>query len=198
MISYLAYSPELVFGATIILLALLMGGVMWIGFWFRSRKRTLSPYTGLPLRPAIDLTFYSLLKVQEFMGTFTSYDNRMFKIRRAAFCRETGRIFPDAITWFGEIAIDWNFLQKRCKGKWISWGSLNESQQKAIRDRHETLDGFQTEISCPRSSPRYVDDSYVYHKPGPLYVDFDTGMLLGWKIVPGTELEVLIVQKPIR
>ena len=33
-------------------------------------------------------------------------------------------------------------------------------------------------------------------RPGPLYVDIETKVLLGWKVVPGTDLEVLIVQKP--
>jgi hypothetical protein len=29
-----------------------------------------------------------------------------------------------------------------------------------------------------------------------LYVDVETQILIGWKEVPGTEVEVLIVQKP--
>lgn len=188
----------LMFAGTILVLVLLMLAIMWAGFWMRSRKRTLSPYTGLPLRSVMEISFSSLLKIQEYLSHFTDYDNKMFKVKRAAFCRETGRIFPLAITWFGEINIDWNFLQKRCSGNWISWGSLNKLQRDAIKDKHRSLEGFQTEFSCPNPSPRNIDDKYVYYKPGPLYVDLETGILLGWKVVPGTELEVMIVQKPTK
>lgn len=181
---------------TIIIIFLMMVGFLWIGWWMQDRQRTLSPYTGLPLRRATELSYDNREKIQKFLVEFGQYDNRMFNLRYASFCRETGRVFPDSITWFGEIKVNWTFLQKRYSGDWLSWGSLNRDQQDDIREAHESLEGFQTEFSCPVSSPRYIEDIYSYSKPGPLYVDLSTKTLLGWKCVPYTQLEVLVVQKP--
>lgn len=124
------------------------------------------------------------------------YDNRIFDVKKAAICRETGRIFPECITWYDTIKVDWTFIQKRYPGTYVSWGCLTEAQQEAIRDVHETLDGFQTRFSSQTPSPRLVEAKYAFEKPGPLYVDVTTGVLVGWQCVPDTELEVLIVQKP--
>lgn len=124
------------------------------------------------------------------------YDNGLFDLSRAAICRTTGRIFPDSVTWHGSIRVDWNFLQKRYPGEYVSWGSLTQEQKTIIKEKHLSLEGFQTEFSSPKSSPRLIEPQYAYASPGPLYVDIRTGILLGWKCVPDTELEVLIVQKP--
>ena len=90
------------------------------------------------------------------------------------------------------------FCKSGILGNYVSWGSLTKESQDAIRDAHASLDGFQTSESSPTPSPRAIEPEYVYTKPGPLYVDLETKVLLGWKVVPGTELEVLIVQKPIK
>jgi hypothetical protein len=135
-------------------------------------------------------------KVLRYLYRYKQYDNRLFDLSKASFCRETGRIFQDSITWYDTISVDWGFLQKRYPGNYVSWGSLTLEQQSDIRDRHDALDGFQTERSSRRSSPRDVEPEFAFTKPGPLYVDVNTGILLGWKEVPGTDLEVLIVQKP--
>lgn len=180
----------------IVLVILTMIAYFWIGWLISNRRRIYSPFTGLPLRRATEISYANLQKVHNFMTEQRSYDNKMFNVRKAAFCRETGRIFPNAMSIFGEISVDWDFLRKRYPGNWISWGSLNKDQQEAIRLMHDPLDGFQTEFSCPEIFPRSIEDKYIYIKPGPLYVDFDSKILLGWKSVPGTILEVLVVQKP--
>jgi len=131
-----------------------------------------------------------------FLYNMNDYHNRMFDVTRAGFCRETGRLFPDALNWYGVIKVDWSFLNKRFPGRFVSWGSLTEDQKLKISDRHRSLEGFQTKYSSSTPSPRKLEPLYAYAKPGPLYVDVDTGVLLGWKCVPDTELEVLIVQKP--
>lgn len=168
----------------------------WLSWWYSRESLGLSPYTGLPLRRATDLSYSYAEKVYIYLKRYHQYDNRPFDFRRAAFCRETGRIFQDCINVFDAIRIDWSFLQKRFPGDYVSWGSLNSDQQNAIRNAHVTLNGFQTEISCPEPSPRAFDPAYIYVKPGPLYVDLQTMVLVGWKEVPDTNLEVLIVQKP--
>lgn len=161
------------------------------------REASLSPYTGLPLRRASGISYAAKEKVYRFLHEMHQYENRLFDLKNAALCRETGRIFPNCVTWYDAIKVDWTFLQKRFPGQFVSWGSLNDDQQTAIRSVHENLTGFQTMFSCEHSSPRQVEEQYVYEKPGPLYVDVKTGTLVGWKSVPGTELEVLIVQKPV-
>lgn len=184
----------LAFGILFTFLLLIVA--FWFVWWFTERSQGLSPYTGLTLRPANQLSYYAKERVLRFLHDFHQYDNRTFSLSRAAFCRETGRIFPNCITWFDTIRLDWSFLQKRYPGSYVSWGSLNQSQQEMIRRAHHTLEGFQTAISCPDPAPRAIDPAYIYTKPGPLYVDIDTKVLVGWKIVPETSLEVLIVQQP--
>lgn len=173
-----------------------MLGIIWLALWMLKPKYYPSPYTGTPLRYAIDLPTNSLIKIHRFLETFSGYDNRVFKLRKAAFCRDTGRIFPDAIDWFGKIRVNWTFLQRRYPGYYVSWGSLSKDQKDEIKAVHESLEHFQTEYSCPFPSPSKIDSAYAYTKPGPLYVDLQTKVLLGWLCVPDTDFEVLIVQKP--
>ncbi len=183
----------------IIILALVfLIAMLWVGWWMSDRSRGISPYTGLPLRRATDLSYYSAEHIMGFLYDLHQYDNRPFRLRRAAFCRETGRIFQDCVNWMDMVKVDWNFLQKRYPGHYVSWGSLTKDQKDYICEAHHSLEGFQTEFSSPTSSPRAIEPEYAYAKPGPLYVDFQQKVLLGWKEVPETNLEVLIVQKPIK
>ncbi|MBA3721782.1 MAG: hypothetical protein H0W88_05215 [Parachlamydiaceae bacterium] len=170
--------------------------LFWYSYWFTHRTHSLSPYTGLPLRRATELSYYASERVWIYLKDLHQYDNRPFQFNRAAYCRETGRIFINCVTLFDTIRVDWNFLQKRYPGSYISWGSLNSYQQEAIRDAHESLAGYQTEISSPEPAPRAIGSDFTVVKPGPLYVDLDSKILLGWKQVPDTNLEVLIVQFP--
>lgn len=186
------------FALAILLCLVLLFCLFWYGFWSSRHNRSLCPYTGLPLRRATDIAYYSAEKTLRYLYDYHQYDNQIFKLSRAAFCRDTGRIFQDCVTWYDAIIVDWNFLQKRFPGNFVSYGSLNHSQMEAIRNAHTTLEGFQTELSSPTPAPRGIEPEYAYTKPGPLYVDMETKILLGWKIVPGTELEVLIVQKPTK
>jgi hypothetical protein len=165
-------------------------------WWMRRREVSLSPYSGMPLRRATSLSYYSVEQVLKYVYHMHQYDNRVFDVRKAALCRETGRIFPDAVTWYNVLKVDWSFIQKRYPGTYVSWGSLTDAQQNAIRSIHESLEGFQTTGSSSIPSPRLVEARYAFEKPGPLYVDMDKGILVGWQCVPDTELEVLIVQKP--
>lgn len=155
-----------------------------------------SPYTGQPLRFASEIHWLTAEKVLRFLYDMNDYYNPMFDLTNAALCRETGRLFPDAVTWYGSIKVDWKFLQKRFPGHFISWGSLTEEQKLRLKDKHYSLQGFQTDYSSSKPSPFKVETVYAMAKPGPLYVDINTGVLIGWQIVPGTDLEVLIVKRP--
>lgn len=172
--------------------------LFWIGWKLTQRTQALSPYTGLPLRRLNEVSYYSAEKILRYLFELKQYDNRIIKLKKAAFCRETGRIFQDCVTIFDTIKLDWTFLHKRYPGNWISWGSLNDEQKKAIKDVHDSLEKFQIYESSTNPIPRMIEPEYIYTRPGPLYVDLETKILLGWQIVPGTEFELLIVQKPNR
>lgn len=188
----------ILFAALILLSFAFLILLFWIGWRLTQRNQAVSPYTGIPLRRTTEISYYSAERILRYLYDLRQYDNRIFKLDRAAFCRDTGRIFQDSITWFDTIKIDWTFLQKRYPGQWISWGSLSKEQQDAIREVHGSLDRFQTEESSPLPAPRAIEPEYAYTKPGPLYVDLEAKILLGWQVVPGTDFEVLIVQKPIK
>lgn len=176
----------------------LMGVVLLLGYLGVNQriKYPLSPYTGLPVRRLLDASFYSLVRVYDYTHQLKGYDNQPFNFRRSLFCRETGRIFPNSIDWLGRASLDWDFLQKKRAGSWVSWGALPPDTQRKIRDKHESLELFETEFSCPKTLPKEITPEYVYHEKGPLYVDLDTHVLMGWQKVPYTEFEVLVVQHP--
>lgn len=196
----LAYTTEGLTSLVILGLILLMLFILAVGWIFRERKPkvSLSPYTHIPLRPLTDVHYSSLAKVKMYMDAYPGYDNQMFNIFFAALCRETGRIFPNAISWTGKIHVDWAFIHKRYPGTYVSWGSLGEDQQRELREAHGTLDGFQTDYSSSSPNPKDFNPAYIHMKPGPLYVNIVTKELVGWKCVPETDLEVLIVQKPLK
>lgn len=167
-----------------------------VGYRVLSRPPSVSPYTKMPLRRASDLSHDTKERVLRYLYNMHQYDNQMFDFEKAALCRETGRIFPNTVTWYGTIEVDWTFINKRYPGNYVSWGSLSGYQKDMVSSAHHTLEGFQTEFSSQISAPSKVEPYYSTLVPGPLYVDLDTNVLLGWKSVPMTDLEVLIVQKP--
>jgi hypothetical protein len=184
------------FGILILVFIMVLCGLCIYGIWLEKQPSSLSPYSRQPMRPGSDLSYYAAEKVLRFLYNLHQYDNRIFSLKRAAVCRETGRIFPNVVTWYNKIKIDWSFLQKRYPGNYVSWGSLTSEQQEIIRMAHDSLKGFQTDFSSPNPSPRAIEAKYALASPGPLYVDINTKVLLGWKEVPDTDLEILIVQKP--
>lgn len=174
----------------------LMVGILYLGWWISSRQGSLSPYSHKPMGRGEDLAYSAVERVSSFLDKLEQSDNRPFAMKYAAFCRQTGRIFPSSRSLFGWIRIRKNFLNHRYDRPWVSWGSLSPLEQGEVRRCHDSLDGFQTEVSCPRPRPEDIDAYYSMVKPGPLYVDLSSKELLGWKRIPGTQLEVLIVQHP--
>lgn len=191
-------SDAYVIGLTVLFLFFLMFAGFWFWSWLNRKEASLSPYTGLPLRRATSLSYFSLERIFRFLHEHQQYENRLIDIKSAAFCRDTGRLFPDCITWYDAIRVDWSFIQRRFPGDYVSWGSLTKEQKESIKRAHGPLDGFQTYFSSEIPSPRLVESKYAMAKPGPLYVEINSGTLVGWMAVPDTELEVLIVQKPLK
>lgn len=186
----------LLFAFLILAVFTLLVGIFFISGWVRKANVGVSPYTGMPLRRCSELPYASAKKILQFLYERKEYDNRIIDLQKAAFCRDTGRIFPNCVSWFDTIKVDWSFLRKRFPGNYVSWGSLGTDQQTMISDAHDSLEGFQTQRSSPKPAPREVDAEYVFAKPGPLYVDMDQKILLGWQCVPETDFEVLIIQRP--
>lgn len=67
----------------------------------KKEKGGISPYTGTPLRRGSEIPYQSAKNVMLFMYNKHEYDNRIFSLRKSAFCRATGRIFPLCVTWYG-------------------------------------------------------------------------------------------------
>ncbi len=176
-----------------------MLAILWLGKKLTEKPRqTLSPYSKVPLRRANTLRYTTLYKIKRYLVDMEDYNNRVFDINYAALDRDTGRIFPDCVSLIGKIALDWSFLQKRKSGNWVSWGSLPDDRKQDLFDKHGTLNEFQTEFSCPHPLPKDIEKPYVYAKPGPLYVNLENDEIMGWKIIPGTDLEILVVKETIK
>lgn len=195
VLAVVSQSDVVYFGFFLLFIFLAFFAIFVISHKIRN-KQALSPYTGIPLRRGRDMPYASMEKVLRFLYNRHEYDNKIFTIANSAVCRETGRIFPNCTSWLGTINVKWDFLQKRFPGTYVSWGSLSDAQREAIIAVHDSLDGFQTEFSCPLPSPNAIEPQYAFAKPGPMYVDLSTRVILGWQIVPGTPFEVLIVQRP--
>lgn len=174
-----------------------MAGLLWFGWWVSKKRGSQSPYSKKPMTLGVDIAPSVRRFVNEFLESHPQPENSPIDFDTAAICPETGRIFANAAFRGSFVRLGWDFLQKRYPGRYVSWGSLDELEQATLRLCHESLAGFQTEISCPRPMPQAIDSHYALAVPGPLYVDRNAKVLLGWKQVPGTEFEVLIVQLPI-
>ncbi|MEM1283441.1 MAG: hypothetical protein AAGG81_07795 [Chlamydiota bacterium] len=191
-------------GENVLLFSFLILGVFFslfviaiFTYRLQNQKRVTSPYSGRPMRRGEDIPLSSVEMIMKFLYyEIHSFDNRVFPMKRAVVCRETGRIFPYSISWWGFYHVDWTFIQERYPGVYVSWGSLSHEQQQEVIEVHESLEGFQVEHSCSDPLPQNITRKYCFLKPGPLYVDLNTKVLIGWKCVPDTIFEVLIVQKP--
>lgn len=181
------------------LIMLMVSGLILLfylgGWWLMNREGNRSPYTKSKMRRGEELTFYACERIYSFLQEIENSDNPIFDINKASFCEKTGRIFPDTVNARDIITVGWSFLNHKHHGNWVSWGSLTKEQQDAILLHHDTVAGFQIVKSSSWSSPKKVEMEYILEKPGPLYVDKGTKTLMGWKNVPGTSLEVLVVQR---
>lgn len=190
-------SAEVLFILGIVLLLGALFSFFWAGWRITHRPgSSRSPYNKRPLRLCGELTYPAAEKLQLYVLT-QGFDNLHFNVNRAAVCRETGRIFSNVVTPSKTIIVGKSFLKKYWKGSLVSWGSLTAEQKVYVRLQHHDLEGFQIEFSCPKPRPEEIDPPYIATKPGPLYVDLRSNVLVGWKCVPGTDLEVIVVQKPV-
>jgi hypothetical protein len=168
----------------------------WFGWKKEIRRGDTCPYTKEPMRLGMDIANSLTVYVNAFLQEQQKMDNPPIDFSKAAYCPKTGRIFTDCVSGGDQIYLGWDFLHKRCKGTFVSWGSLSEEEQGVLKLLHESVDEFQTEKSSKRLRLEEVEEEFAELAPGPLYVDRRERTLMGWKKVPGTYFEVLVVQRP--
>jgi hypothetical protein len=148
------------------------------------------------MRLGIDVARSIAGMVHAFLEEQSQPKNPKIDFVRAAYCPVTGRIFPECVSPAEQVELSWNFINQRCEGTFVSWGSLSEEEKGIVKILHDSFEGFQTEQSSSHHRPEDIEEDLVSLSPGPLYVDRKTKVVMGWKKVPGTYFEVLIVQQP--
>jgi hypothetical protein len=182
--------------ATLVGVIFVLFSLLWVGWKEESIRGDRCPYTNAPMLLGIDIAKTIAKMVNVFLAEHPSEDNPPINFEMAAYCSETGRIFPNCVTSSEKIRLSWDFISARASGTFVSWGSISEEERGVVRLLHDSLEGFQTEKSSMRLKPQDVEEEYARLSPGPLYIDRRTRILMGWKRVPGTRFEVLIVQRP--
>lgn len=168
----------------------------WVGWKKEGRRGDVCPYTKEKMCLGADVARSLMMYVNAFLQEQQVGDNPAIDFSRAAYCPKTGRIFTDCVGSNEQISLSWDFLRRRCKGTFVSWGALSEEERGVLKLLHDSVEGFQTESSSKNLRPESVEEEFALLSPGPLYVDRTARVLMGWKKVPGTYFEVLVVQRP--
>lgn len=193
----------IVFGSIVGILIGVLLLFLFLGWKRQVVHGNRSPYTQAIMQFGVDIARSLQKQVNSFLEEFPEEDNPQIDFTKAALCPVTGRIFTKCVTRGVKIDLDWSFLHKRFPGtkempsSFVSWGALSEEERGELRVIHPSLEGFQIEQSSPYPRPERIDREFALLSPGPLYVEKATHILVGWKRVPGTSFEVLIVQRPL-
>jgi hypothetical protein len=185
----------LVFASLLAVLVILFL-LLWIGWKKEGVRGNKCPYCGRPMRLGIDVARSITEMVNGFLAEQPQPENPQIDFARAAYCPVTGRIFPECVSGTEQISLSWNFIRRRCEGTFVSWGALSEDEKGILKLLHGSLEGFQIEQSSSHLRPEEVEEDFSSLSPGPLYIDRKTKVVVGWKKVPGTYFEVLVVQQP--
>jgi len=180
----------------LIALVFLLVCIFWITWKREGIRGDRCPYCKRSLRLGGDVAVSLAGIVNAFLQEESQEENPPIEFPLASYCPETGRIYPKSVSEKERIQLSWDFIKRRWPGTFISWGALSEEEKGVVRLLHGSLDGFQTEYSSTLPNPESVGGEFSSLSPGPLYIDRETKTLLGWKKVPGTYFEVLVVQQP--
>lgn len=153
----------------------LLAGIMGLGYYVMCRQGSRSPWSGQSMLKGKDLTFSAVAELRAHLAAQGQPENPDFEPLKAAVCKQTGRVVCDAINRFGVIRVPRDYISRRYPGNYTAWTQLSLPEQQATAARHLSLKSFVLEG---------------------LYVDLATKTLVGWQPVPGTGLEILVVQKP--
>lgn len=186
----------LVLFVTLVGVALILLLFLFLGFRREVVKGKRCPYCGAILQFGSDVANSIQQHVNAYVHAFSEEDNPEIDFSKAAICPTSGYIFQECVVRNNRVTLDWSFLSKRLKGSFISWGALPEEEKGIFRLLHLSMEGYQTEKSSPTIQPDRVEEEYARLIPGPLYVDRNTKILMGWVRVPGTNFQVLIIRRP--
>ena len=164
----------------IIFFSLIIGATYYL-YWRTHLKGRKSPFSGKILARGEEIFYASAEKIHLFSSELSQPENAPIDLTKAVFCRETNRIFSSSINAFGEIDLTRNYLKKYYSSKLVSWFRLRESEKLKLASMHTSLEGFQVGKGL---------------FPGPLFVDKKRSILVGWKRIPETEMEIIVIQKP--
>lgn len=190
------FQTILVVFASLVAVLVILFFLLWVGWKKEGIRGNSCPYCGRPMRLGIDVASSLSAMVQAYLEEQPQPENPKIDFVRAAYCPVTGRIFPECVTSTEQVTVSWNFIKKRCEGTFVSWGALSEEEKGILKILHGSLEGFQTEQSSSHVRPEDVEEEYSALSPGPLYIDRKSKTVMGWKKVPGTYFEVLVVQQP--
>lgn len=176
----------------------LLSFVLWMSWKREGRRGDVSPYTKSPMRLGGDVARSLAEQVNAFLEEQPQPGNPPIDFELCSYCPITGRCFPLTVSPppFEQVSLSWDFIKRRSSGTFVSWGSLSEEERGVLKLLHDSVDEFQTENSSSHPRPEDVEEQYALLSPGPLYVDRQTKILLGWKRVPGTYFEVFVLQRP--
>jgi len=185
-----------VVAGVLVALLLFLVFIFWIGWKREGVRGDRCPYCKRSLRLGTDVARSLAAIVNAFIFEESQLENPPIDFASASYCSLTGRIYPNTVDEKERITLSWDFLRRRWSGTFISWGALSEEERGVVRLLHGSLEGFQTESSSHQPSPELVEVEFSELAPGPLYIDRKTKVVMGWKKVPGTYFEVLVVQQP--
>ena len=185
----------LIIGTLMVIFATLFA-VIWIGWKKEGKRGSGCPYCGKSMRLGADVAFSIRGMVKAFMEEQQGSENETIDFAQAAYCPVTGMIFPNCLAPGEQVNLSWDFIKARCPGTYVSWGSLSAEEQGVLKLLHDPLEGFQMDKSSAHSRPEDVEEDLAMAAPGPLYVDRKEKVLVGWKNVPGTYFQILVVQRP--
>ena len=175
----LLFLSLMVTGVVVLLLLLLWGNRVFSG-----EQRGKSPYGNFSsLRKVEDLQFEQFSLAELYLQKLGP-KQRKWNLEKALVCEQTGRIFPSIAKKWIRFSVSKTFLSNLYPGKWVIWENLGERQKEHVMKTHQSLKGYNLSYQNP------------FAKPGPLYVDLNSGSLLGWKCVQETDLEVIVFQAP--
>ena len=165
------------------------------GWWLFNAREAKSPYLGGKGIFGHELSFPAIEKVHQFLSAHHDVNNPIFDLNNACVCKTTGRIFPDTLGFAGAKSVGWSFISRMYPGAYVSWGSLSpQERDRLYSESPELFEGYQIHDSSAEEKPKKASEYHQALKPGPLYIDRDSKVLVGWKCVPETVLEVLVVQ----
>lgn len=165
----------------IIFFSLIIGATYYL-YWWSHLKGRKSPFSGKLLARGEEIFYACAEKIYFFSSELSQPENASFDLAEAVFCRETNRIFPSSINAFGEINLIRNYLKKYYPSKLVPWFRLTDSEKVKLASMHSSLEGFQIGKSLSL---------------GPLFVDRKRSILVGWKRIPETKMEIIVIQKPL-